>query len=308
MIYEYAIDPELVAAWAKEQKDYRYFMEAFAFDSGRKLSIFPKDWHQQVKQAFLKSGPKKTGDQQRSEELRKMFMVKPIKREGTEWNEKQTWTDNALVEHTRYPFNAILARKNPAGHPDILDDSDLGNPECERWEASYQVVVKRIAKEMAEAIRPMLSVCRWVKFIDPHTWPGESRYADTFSAFMKILGNKRPIPLEFIEIHTKNQEDTSNDIVMSQFQKVIPQGMEATLYQWKRRSDEQRLHNRYILTNLGGVSFQHGLDKGSEKETDLVTRLSCEPYDVTLGDYDPQNPAFDPAGDPIKIMGTWKIS
>jgi len=44
MIKEYAIDPELVAAWAKDRKDYKYFWESFEMDKGRFVTQLPKDW------------------------------------------------------------------------------------------------------------------------------------------------------------------------------------------------------------------------------------------------------------------------
>jgi hypothetical protein len=38
------------------------------------------------------------------------------------------------------------------------------------------------------------------------------------------------------------------------------------------------LNNRYILTDLGGVSFQHGLDAGRKGETDDITRLDLDQH------------------------------
>ena len=44
----------------------------------------------------------------------------------------------------------------------------------------------------------------------------------------------------------------------------------------------EKLHNRYILTDLGGVFFGIGLDDGDEGATDDVTLLDRDPYVVRL--------------------------
>ena len=36
----------------------------------------------------------------------------------------------------------------------------------------------------------------------------------------------------------------------------------------KQKQDGEKLHNRYILTDLGGVTFGTGLDEGKKGETD----------------------------------------
>jgi hypothetical protein len=63
------------------------------------------------------------------------------------------------------------------------------------------------------------------------------------------------------------------------------------------------LHNRYILTDLGGVSFQHGLDTGADGETDDISRLDLDQYIFRCKQYDPAAPAFDSAADPLMIIG-----
>lgn len=65
-----------------------------------------------------------------------------------------------------------------------------------------------------------------------------------------------------------------------------------------------RGHNRYILTDLGGVSFSHGLDTGRDGETDDIHRLDLDQYIYHCKQYNPTAPAFDQAADPLEIIGT----
>ena len=51
MIYEFALEPELVAQWGL-RKNYKRFMEKFGLDQRRLASRFPKRWRNLVWDAF----------------------------------------------------------------------------------------------------------------------------------------------------------------------------------------------------------------------------------------------------------------
>jgi hypothetical protein len=57
------------------------------------------------------------------------------------------------------------------------------------------------------------------------------------------------------------------------------------------------------LTDLGGVSFQHGLDAGRKGETDDITRLDLGQHVFHCKQYDPGAQTFDQAADPLLIIG-----
>lgn len=301
MIYEYALEPEMVAAWG-DRVNHRYFIREFGSAQGRLLSRYPKKWAKKVWDSFAGGSDM---DKARLTELLARLQETMIKRNDFVWDENATWLDNAGQEHARHPFRAVLARNNPAGRPEILCEDGLSVTLCPRWDSPHGITVNRKAPEMATAVRQMLACCRWVKFIDPHLWPGKSSYKDSLQAFMEILASNRPVsPPESIEIHTK-QLDSTSDIILVRFQEIIPSGLSVTLYQWQERPSGQRLHNRYILTDLGGVSFHHGLDTGADGETDDLTRLDLEQYLFRFSQYNPAAPAFDQAVAPLVITGTF---
>lgn len=157
---------------------------------------------------------------------------------------------------------------------------------------------------MAAAVEMMLCRCRWVKFIDPHLSPGRPLYRRSLRAFLTLLKGERPVgPLEVVEIHTGRHDGTA-DFLRESYEEIIPAGMQVTLFQWQERPVGQRLHNRYILTDLGGVSFHHGLDTGADGETDDITRLDREQYELRCKQYNSKAPAFYQAVDPLVIIGT----
>jgi hypothetical protein len=300
MIYEYALEPEMVATWGNRH-NYRFFIREFGLERGRLVSHYPKTWMRRVWDMFAGGSEM---DRKRLEELLARLKDVMVKRNECHWDDsKGGWVENALEEHIRYPFRAILARNNPQNLPQIICEDDLATSPCQNWDNPHGIVVNRKAPEMAAAIEMMLSRCQWVKFIDPHISPGRSYYRVSLRAFLDILARERPVgPPEGIEIHTE-QHHATEDFLRKSYEQIIPAGLSVSIFHWQERPGGQELHNRYVLTDLGGVSFHHGLDAGKDGETDDITRLDREQYLGRCKQYDPAAPAFDQAAPPLVIIG-----
>jgi hypothetical protein len=77
---------------------------------------------------------------------------------------------------------------------------------------------------------------------------------------------------------------------------IIPDGFMLTVCRWKNRNGGERLHNRYILTDVGGVHFGFGLDEGDPGTTDDIALLSADAYRQRLENYTGPTLAFDLEG------------
>ena len=317
MIYEYAIEPDVVATWINERQKGRFFIDKFGPHQGRMISCFPEKWDEKVKEVvsskndMKRKSSKNDMKRKRLEEI--LFMLKmqgvQIKRKNCCWDENHgSWIENAISEHARYPFHAILARKNPENRKEILVDEDIGYSPCVNWDVPVGAVrVERDANAMADAVFPMLSRCRWVKFIDPFFSINETRYEKTLPAFLRILNMDRPVEREKIEIHTKKSiKSAPLKHLANYYKEIIPLGLVVTLFHWQEKKGGQSLHNRYILTDIGGVSFSHGLDKGKKGQADVITRLDCSLYHELCDEYDAASTAFEEAEKPIVITGNSK--
>ena len=147
MIYEYALEPELVATWSNRQ-DYRYFIEKFGLGQPRVVSRFPKSWKLRVWEAFHSDDEIA---KKRMEELLVRMSERMPQRNGYVWDPNQTWLDNAHREHERIPFHAILARANPAGHASTLPADGLDDT-TPLWAVPRALTIGRSAADMATAI------------------------------------------------------------------------------------------------------------------------------------------------------------
>ena len=81
----------------------------------------------------------------------------------------------------------------------------------------------------------------------------------------------------------------------------IPDGVQLVLLRLRERPGGQRLHNRYILTDLGGVVFGAGLDDGEDGETDDVALMDRAQSQLRWAQHSGDTMAFDMAEAQVEI-------
>jgi hypothetical protein len=63
---------------------------------------------------------------------------------------------------------------------------------------------------------------------------------------------------------------------------LVPAGLTLRIVRW----DKEDLHNRYVLTERGGLKFGQGLDEGTNPPTDVVNLLGERVHEEIWKDYD----------------------
>ena len=164
------------------------------------------------------------------------------------------------------------------------------------WEARESESIQRKAQNMADCVAPMLRCATRILFVDPYFRASRPDFRKPLKKFLQVVA---PRALEITaELHTSAYK---NAPTWDFFQKeckdklpyILPDGVHITVYRWRNRVEGETLHNRYILTDVGGVSFNNGLDEGDPGTTDDVSRLSAATYAKRWGNYAGPNFAFD---------------
>ena len=310
MIYEYALEPELVATWT-DRSDCRYFKESFGLGQGRVVSRYPKRWKSLVWNAF-----NSTDDfaRKRLEELLASLSEQMVQRSDARWDgESTSWRNNAESEHERLPFHAILARTNPKNHAHVLTENDIDEDSATRWAVGRWCSVARSAAEMADAVAPLLRCSSDVIFVDPYFGPERPRYLRSFEAFLERMVSQRPGETpKRVEVHTAADNTGTEEFFRGEckrrLRRCVPEGIQVLVRRLKQKQDGEKLHNRYILTDLGGITFGTGLDTGNEGETDDITLMDRDQYQLRWSQYGGNPPAgFDQEETPVEVVGTRKL-
>ena len=303
MIHEYALEPELVATWGNRH-DYRYFVEKVGLGQPRIVSRYPKRWARLVWRAFRSENEL---ERARIVELLQRLGERMVHRRGYLWDAGRAWSENVRAEHARVPFHAILARGNPDGHGQVLVGGELSEATA-LWGVPRAMTIVRRAVDMAAAVAAMLRIAEVVVFVDPYFVPGKNPYRQTLRAFLGAAVNARGVdgPLR-VEVHTAANEDETLAAFQAECQARLPQyvpvGMRLKVFRLEARQPGEQLHNRYILTDVGGVLFGAGLDERLDGATDDLHLMDRAQYEARWQQYAGDAPAFDRPDPPIEIRG-----
>ena len=310
MIYEFALEPELVAKWTS-LSDCRYFRDSFAFGKGRIVSRCPKRWKKLVWNASVDADQH---ERKRLEVLIGHLSEQMVRRSNPNWDSNLgRWIDNAEREHLRCPFHAIIARTNSNNRPYILAEGDLDPDESALWATSDKLVVLRKSADLAKAVASLLQRSSHVIFVDPHFGPERLRYRRTFEAFLEQMVRQRPgCSPHRVEVHTAAKGTGTEEFFRKECETklrgCVPIGITLLVRRLRETPQGEKLHNRYILTDIGGVTFGTGLDEGDNGQTDDLVLMDRRQYDLRWSQYGGDPPqAFEQEGDAIEVVGTRRL-
>jgi hypothetical protein len=300
MLYEYALEPALLNNW----KDFRYFTEKFGVSRGRMISRYPRRWKQLVYESLSNCGEI---ERKRIEEGLSRLDDRLLARQNA-WNPQHDWLTNAEAEHLQRPFHAILAKTNPNLRDFVLegDSVDETHP---LWNVGITLVISRTAPEMGACVALLLRVSNEIMFIDPYFRPHELRHRRPLEAFLSAaLENRYGMLPTRIEIHTGDSlgYEYFRTECEQRLPSIVPEGIQVHIVRWREKDGGEKLHNRYILTDIGGVSFGVGLDDGADGETDEVTLLEDKTYQFRRAQYTSPEAAFELV-DELMIEGKRKL-
>lgn len=275
MIYEYAISPLLMT----DPRDMNFFRGSLGADQGRLISDIPrKRWVRLARKAILDSDNKDVAKKRLSVSLDRLERNALIRRNTVPDVASDIWLDHALAAHADRPFRAILAETYD-GDDTCVFTSDMDFADEPLWAAPVDASVDRSAQEMIRAIRPMLDCAREVVLIDRNFDPGKYRWRPFLEELAWFISQRTFSPsINKMAFHVGDKIAAGHiqHGCERHFSAKLPAGMRIDFHLWPW--DE--LHDRYVLTDLGGVRFGVGLDihDGSGQTAVEINRVSTETH------------------------------
>jgi hypothetical protein len=280
VIREVAIAPELLPAWIRSGQAL-FIVNQINHDTGNFFSRFPKNWKRRVYELYsTASDSKKT----RLEVLLKHLWEHGVDRSANNDHHLLEWIASALADHARVPFDLILAHGSQ-NDPTVVDGTDpiklAGHP----WSARTSLRVKRTIADITKVAAPLLVRSTQVQFADIH-FRLDRAYTELLRSFIQCALTNRPrvgarcqfvyhIGYHFSGRHEFEPSDHVNkrDRIVRDLPKFLPLGASVEFHFWKeiRRG---AFHNRYILTNIGGINFSAGLDAVADQDHEAYDDLS----------------------------------
>lgn len=285
MIYEFALDPALVATW-HDRLAYLYFEDKFGVHTRRIPSIYPKKWKDKV----LECVDDKLGDsaKKKIEVILLDTLNTTIKRPST-FPELENWLERAEKEHTERPFRAVLSLKNPNSNPSVIESWALIEEGHDLWCIPDLETVHRTPEKITEALKPVLQFGKKIVFIEPYFSDKKSTLSTLKELFHCVWSYRIPGSDPVVQVQAK-LDDWADRHEGERFihscerglSDIIPPGKKIELIVKKGKLGQQRFHNRYILTDCIGIGLPSGLTDASKDkpETDDLFILStCQHRD-----------------------------
>lgn len=273
MIYEFAISPILCTNY----KDLQLFLQTFGRGEGRLFSDIPrKKWMRLARQEIKASENGQVMKKRLVAAVERLSRKALFRRNYVPDAGEKPWLDHAIAAHEDRPFKAILTDYYN-GHEECILSCEQGFIDDNRWTIPLDSEVKRTAEEMIQAIRPMLDCAREVVLIDRNFDPDKYRWRQFLMKLTEFLSGRTFSPsIGKIDFHFGDKLSVNHlqllcsNLIASD----LPTGMKVNFFVWPR--DE--LHDRYVLTDVGGVRFGIGLDiwDGSGPQKVEASRVSEE--------------------------------
>jgi hypothetical protein len=271
---EFAIDPNVVSSWERLQ----FLSNCVGFDKGRVVVGCPNkvDWYRTVHK-LCASVDDKTNKV--AEKLIRLIFDKKavVNKELSDWDNNEEWLLNVIREdeHVKGGLcDGIVTKAADPNRPKVVgfDSLDDENPV---W-MCIPGQIPRESKWIVQAARILLRYSSEIVVIDRYINPSNTRYSKPLSSFLDAVFSSSSRPNDHqhvvgrLEFHIFDDPDSyrffssdrATDLYSSKFSKHIPIGNSLVIKRW--RPERGKMHARYILTELGGISYDHGLDEGAE--------------------------------------------
>lgn len=294
MFHEYALDPDVLKTWPA----FRYLTEQFGMSQGRLISKFPSKWKRAVYEACSGTSPV---EKSRIEEGLRRIDPK-LYSSGRTYVQAVDWIQNATQSHESNPFRAIVTTSEKCGSPGTIDHESI-TEETECW-LSGIAPIKRQPKDMAAAAAKLLKCSSEIIFVDQH-FSCAARHGRPLTAFIaSALQGSKVKRLEYHLASNDKSADWFGDALGKQARHFnLPNGVRLKFFRWKEKPGGEEFHARYILTELGGIRFDVGLDDADDpvsQQTTDVAALDVETHRQRFKE-------FHPASETFSLVDSWIV-
>jgi hypothetical protein len=303
VIHAFGLEPGLLVRWVLGG-ELRFIREAFGLGTSRAMLEIRK-FHKWKRQVLELAADLTERERKQVDELVELFEESRFFRhDAAAYDGTITWLENAEREHLRRDYRGILATDNPRRNPAVLVAERI-EPTDERLCCPSRLTAARTAEAIAHALGPMLSNCHVLHLVDPHFGPENARHRQVLLALCDRLNDEVTV-----HVHCGVASDAPVTPSRGFFEQSaetmasrLPSNVVVRFVRWTQRPGGDRLHNRYVMTPLGGVMLGIGLDAGKEGETDDLLLLSREQYRRRWTQYAMNDGTFQVVDRPAEVRG-----
>ena len=201
-----------------------------------------------------------------------------LEMEGTSprlsWNEGYDWYTNVGLCHEEQSFHAILSnnrhRFHPRCHDAILSMEEVLAMKAEgsagKWACEFGDYVRRTSAAMVTRVEGIMQMGHEIVFVDPYFSPRSGYYDRPMAAFFNQIvkrDRQQPRRIDIVCSRRRCSPSWTDDECRGWLARVASPYLPVRVFTVDDDDESQRLHDRYILSELGGVQFGHSLTESN---------------------------------------------
>lgn len=280
MISQFAVDPELIAEWS----NFQMFWGDFGISQRRQIGIFPKNWKQIAMERAHKLCESSVNTEMQVKRMEdkifgEMAKSKFRKINCSRWDPESSWLENCL--HNDPAFDAIVASRSHPNERVVSKDELLKDEPPYHRPTDYEI--DRSVDSIADALWSLLEQSKEIVLVEPNFDPGEPRFFHVLEIIIDRLQAVGKIPKRF-EIHTCKYRNKDGLKILrvnrSHFENtlgpILFSNWKLSICAWAENRVEDYQHPRFVLTEIGGIHIDWGLDSGESGAKTIAKGLSEE--------------------------------
>lgn len=304
---EFAVEP---AAIGRSWETFRYVFEKFGFSEGRLISRFPRHWQREVLEAAKAADVPDRAYKTIVEKLnaRKTSLLKS----GRPYDPDIGWVPNAAREQVDRPFSGIIVANDSTGASQLsVDELEDDHP---LMRVSRTANIPRTADAICAACSMLLLTAKEIDLVDPYLFRIENRnsgFRETIAGILRMLAdigeNNRIIRLHYGNANGCPTEAHVFANAGRWFRGLIPDTFTLHFMAWDEIPGGEDFHDRFVLTDLGGLQIGSGLAATGANETALVTLLDDGHAKELRSRFLPGGTAYVPAFRGVEISSDGSV-
>lgn len=293
MIKEFAVDPALFCQW----EHHLVLRNQFGADMGRLIADFPRKWKRMFSEEIDRLETSGGIQSVKAQTVRNWLALAGgqadlrFVRRSWPYDGNRSWKSNAKEQALQ--FDVVLSHQSISAPNALSADSECRYLEDPLFAASTQTRLRREKRSIVDAVWPLIRASSGVlKIVEPNFNPVEPRF---MRPFVELIDRLATTSIREIELHVLRPDAFSQHTLKNyrcHIDPELPTGYHTKVYFWGHNTEQ--LHDRYLLTNVGGIELSFGWDEGRlPTETTMAKMLSREIWQQEWSRYCVGCPDFD---------------
>lgn len=287
MFKEIAVEPDVMAHWEWFLKLY----DKFGYHEGMLLAEFPASWRREVikraRELVIEGVNQEVKVSSMVARMQKDSFKEGLYSGGRHPSSHAAWLD--MAKNQSPPFHAIVACLTGNCQPPLVAAKEFF------WEdpllaAKRQARIPRNAASLVGAAEKLLRKAKEIRFIDRYFNPKKPEKRNPFVWLVDYLHRYNP-EARRLQIYTQLVLEEAAPCDYDRFlEHELPTGFSLEVFFLEKLEGGENLHPRFLLADVGGLQYDHGLDEGNG--TCLVNVLERDLKRQLWDEYSPDSKVF----------------